>query len=350
MNVVIVTGSSGLIGSAAVERFCSAAKLVVGIDNNYRERFFGSAASTNETAAKLVRSYSNFIHAPIDITNHEDIAELFQHYGSDISAVIHCAAQPSHDWAKNDPYLDFSINVAATVNLLESCRNFSPQAPFAYCSSNKVYGDQPNKLPLIDIGERLEIDAEHIYFEKGINESMSIDQSTHSLFGAGKASADLYVQEYGKYFGMHTACFRGGCLTGKAHAGAQLHGFLSFLVKQITSRNKYTVFGYGGKQVRDNIDASDVVEMFVEFVKAPRCGEVYNIGGGRGNSCSVREAITLIEEISNISCDFSISDAARVGDHAWYISDTSKFESHYPDWKKKKTLRVILEEMVSVQL
>lgn len=346
MKVVIITGSSGLIGSESVKFFSDRFDLVVGIDNNQRAYFFGNEASTENTKLKLKESVSNFEHHDVDIRNVKNLEELFVKYNADISLVIHTAAQPSHDWAAKEPFTDFSVNANGTLNLLEMTRIHCPEAVFIFTSTNKVYGDTPNYLPLIEKEKRWEIDESHAYFKNGIDENMSIDHTKHSLFGASKVAADILVQEYGRYFGMKTGIFRGGCLTGPNHAGTQLHGFLSYLVKCAMTDTQYTIFGYNGKQVRDNIHSFDLVNMFWHFYQDPRAGEVYNAGGGRHSNCSMIEAIDAIEILSGKKLIYRILEDNRIGDHIWWISDVSKFKSHYPEWDYKYDLRDILGQII----
>ena len=345
MTVVIVTGSGGLIGSQAVTHFAKDADLVVGIDNNMRAEFFGEEASTEWVVDDLSARLENYRHVGADIRDRDTISALFAEYGSDISLVVHTAAQPSHDWAARDPHTDFSVNANGTLNLLEATRVSSIEAPFIFTSTNKVYGDTPNRLPLIELENRWELDPAHPWAEHGIPEEMSVDQSTHSLFGASKLAADALVQEYGRYFDMKTAAFRGGCLTGPDHSGAELHGFLAYLVKCTVTGRPYTVFGYEAKQVRDNIHASDLISAFDHFYRAPRSAEVYNIGGGREINCSMREAIAVSEELSGKKLDWTYSDENRVGDHMWYVSDIRRFKSHYPEWSLSYDLRSIIAEI-----
>jgi CDP-paratose 2-epimerase len=346
MNIAIITGSSGLIGSESVKFFADKFDLIVGIDNNQRAYFFGNGASTESTKMKLVNSVANYKHYDVDIREVPLLEEIFQEYNQDISLIIHTAAQPSHDWAAKEPFTDFSVNANGTLNLLEMTRKHCPEAVFIFTSTNKVYGDTPNYLPLIELENRWEIDNQHVYFKKGIDENMSIDNTKHSLFGASKVAADILVQEYGKYFGMKTGIFRGGCLTGPNHAGTQLHGFLSYLVKCAMTDSSYTIFGYNGKQVRDNIHSFDLVNMFWHYYQNPKAGEVYNAGGGRHSNCSILEAIKEIENISGKKLDYSISDSNRIGDHIWWISDVSKFKSHYPNWDYEHNLTDILEQII----
>jgi CDP-paratose 2-epimerase len=344
MRTIIVTGSAGLIGSETVRHFACEGARVVGIDNDMRAQFFGAEASTGKTREELVRKISNYEHHDLDIRDAKGVMELFQGQGSEIAAIVHTAAQPSHDWAARDPQADFTVNANGTLNLLEAARLCCPEAPFIFTSTNKVYGDTPNRLPLRELEKRWEIPPDHEY-APGISETMSIDYTKHSLFGASKAAADILVQEYGRYFGMPTVCFRGGCLTGPAHAGTELHGFLSYLMICTVSGRPYRVFGYKGKQVRDNIHSFDLVEAFAEFIRAPRAGEVYNIGGSRHSNCSMLEAIDLGEEISGRKLQWNYEETNRIGDHIWWISDVRKFQQHYPAWKFRYGLREILEEI-----
>ena len=344
MRTVIVTGSAGLIGSEAVKRFTKEGTRVVGIDNDMRAQFFGIEASTKKTRDDLIANVRSYEHHDLDIRDASAVAELFKCNRGHIEAIVHTASQPSHDWAARDPQTDFRVNANGTLNLLEAAREFSPEAPFIFVSTNKVYGDTPNRLPLRELPKRWEIELRHEY-ELGIPETMSIDYSKHSLFGASKAAADLLVQEYGRYFGMPTVSFRGGCLTGTAHAGTELHGFLSYLMLCTVKNRLYRVFGYKGKQVRDNIHSFDLVEAFAEFIRVPRAGEVYNIGGSRHSNCSILEAIDLCEEISGRKLSWSYEETNRIGDHIWWISDVGKFQKHYPDWKFRYSLREILEEI-----
>src|SRR5947207_406105 len=344
MRTIIVTGSAGLIGSETVKRFAKEGARVLGIDNNMRAQFFGPEASTKKTRDDLARNVPGYEHHNIGIRDAPVVADLFKQHRGRIDALVHTASHPSHDWAARDPQTDFSVNANGTLNLLEAARNFCPEAPFVFTSTNKVYGDTPNRLPLRELEKRWEIETGHEY-EPGISETMSIDETKHSLFGASKAAADLLVQEYGRYFGMPTVCFRGGCLTGPAHAGTELHGFLSYLMICTVSGRPYRVFGYKGKQVRDNIHSYDLVEALVQFMGAPRVGEVYNIGGSRYSNCSILEAIDLCEEISGRKLTWNYEETNRIGDHIWWISDVRKFQQHYPDWKFRYGLRDILEEI-----
>ena len=344
MSVVLITGSAGLIGSEAVRFFAALGYQMVGLDNNMRQYFFGKGASTLWNRDELLEKLDNYTHRDADIRDEEAVAGIFRDYGTDISLIIHAAAQPSHDWAAKEPFTDFTVNANGTLVLLEYARRYCPEAVFIYLSTNKVYGDTPNYLPLVEEETRWEVDPSHPYRE-GIDETMTIDQSKHSLFGASKAAADLMVQEYGRYFGMKTACFRGGCLTGPGHSGAQLHGFLSYLMKCTVSGEPYTIFGYKGKQVRDNIHSHDLVNALYHCYRDPRVGEVYNIGGGRFSNCSMLEAVQLCEEIAGRKLNWTYSETNRSGDHIWWISDLSRFKSHYPDWDIKHDIRDILEQI-----
>ncbi len=347
MNIILVTGSAGLIGSESVRFFCDRGFIVVGIDNNMRQVFFGEDASTDWNRDRLLQDYGDkYIHYNIDIRDQQEITKIFDSYGKDIDLIIHTAAQPSHDWAAKDPHTDFTVNANGTLVLLENARQICPEAIFIFCSTNKVYGDSPNFLPLVEQELRWEIEAMHPYWN-GIDESMSIDQSKHSLFGASKIAADILVQEYGRYFGMKTACFRGGCLTGPSHSGTQLHGFLSYLMKCTMTGSYYRVYGYKGKQVRDNIHSYDLVNAFYHFYQAPRVAEVYNIGGGRFSNCSMLEAIKLCEAIAGKKLKWSYEESNRIGDHIWWISDIRKFKKDHPEWDLTYGIRDILEEIFS---
>ncbi|ABF44079.1 MULTISPECIES: NAD-dependent epimerase/dehydratase family protein [Deinococcus] len=347
MSVAVITGSAGLIGSEAVRFFAGLGMQVIGIDNDMRQFFFGEEASTRWNRVRLEQQVPNYIHHDLDIRDAPAIERLFAHYGSEIALIVHTAAQPSHDWAARDPYSDFSVNALGTLNLLQAARQHAPTAPFIFTSTNKVYGDRPNLLPLLERETRWDIDPVHPA-RHGIAEDMSIDQSKHSLFGASKVAADVLVQEYGRYFDMPTVCFRGGCLTGPSHSGTQLHGFLAYLMKCTMSGKPYTVFGYKGKQVRDNIHSADLIAAFHAFYRNPRAGEVYNIGGGLESNCSMLEAIALCQEIAGRELHYSYVDDNRSGDHIWYISDLRKFKSHYPDWAITYDVPRILQEMYAV--
>jgi CDP-paratose 2-epimerase len=345
MAVAVVTGSGGLVGAAAAKLFASRGFDVVGIDNDMRQVFFGAEARTVWQVEGLKRELPGYRHEHIDIRDTDAISRVFRHYGQDIVAVIHCAAQPSHDWAARDPGMDFTVNANGTQILLEATRHYARDAAFIFVSTNKVYGDRPNHLPLLDQPTRYELDPAHMWSEHGIPEDMPVDQTLHSLFGASKLAADILVQEYGRYFGMNTACFRGGCLTGPGHSGAQLHGFLAYLMKCAVTGAPYTVFGYSGKQVRDNIHASDLVEAFWCFVQRPVPAAVFNIGGGRHANCSMAEAIVMAEQLTGRPVRWSYQQENRVGDHIWWISDVRKFRAAYPEWTYKYNIRDILADI-----
>ncbi len=345
MKICLITGSSGLIGSEAARFFHEKGFEIVGIDNNFRKYLFGKEACTDWNTKKLKSAIKGYKHCDLDIRNLNGLENLFKKYQKDIQVIIHCAAQPSHDWAVKEPFSDFSINATGTLYLLELTRKYAPEAAFIFTSTNKVYGDNPNKLPLIEKENRWEVESSHAYFKRGIDESMSVDRTTHSLFGVSKLSADVLVQEYGNYFHLKTACFRCGCLTGPNHSGAKLHGFLSYLVKCIVEDTPYEILGYKGKQVRDNIHSFDLVSAFWHYYLNPREGEVYNLGGGRESSCSILEAIELSEAVCQKKLRWHYTDQPRIGDHIWWISDYSKFQSHYPDWKIEYTIERILSEI-----
>ena len=344
MAVAIVTGSGGLIGSESVRHLVEEGWDVVGLENDMRARFFGPEASTSHVSAELVECYEGFRSVDLDIRDTEAVDRIFAEHGGRIELVIHAAAQPSHDWAAREPQTDFGVNANGTLNLLQAARAHCSDASFVFCSTNKVYGDRPNRLPLEELEMRLELPEEHRYY-RGIDTSMSIDESTHSLFGVSKAAADLMVQEYGRYFEMPTVCFRGGCLTGPQHAGAKLHGFLAYLMKCTVTGDPYTVLGYGGKQVRDNIHSADLVAAFMAFHREPKPAAVYNIGGGRFSNCSMLEAIEACERIAGRELNWELSDDARIGDHRWWISDLSQFQADYPDWSLRFGIDEILQEM-----
>jgi CDP-paratose 2-epimerase len=349
MSIALVTGSAGLIGSEMCRRFHAEGLDVVGIDNDMRARFFGAEASTAGNRDRLCKSLPRYQHIDVDIRDAAGIERIFGKYGADVTVVVHTAAQPSHDWAAREPLTDFGVNALGTLHLLEAVRIHSPEAVFIFTSTNKVYGDTPNRLPLLELESRWEIDPAHP-FTRGIDETMSIDQTKHSLFGSSKVAADVLVQEYGRYFGMKTACFRGGCLTGAAHAGTELHGFLAYLMRCVVEGRPYRVFGYKAKQVRDNIDSRDLVEAFWRYFQGPRIGEVYNIGGGRFANCSMLEAIQLCEDISQRKLDWTYVEEHRVGDHIWWVTDMGKFQAHYPSWQQRYGLRAILEEIYAACL
>jgi CDP-paratose 2-epimerase len=344
MSVVLVTGSSGLIGSESARFFARRSHQVIGIDNDLRRYFFGEGASTLQNRDELLEELDSYDHRDADIRDKEAVAGIFREYGTDISLIVHAAAQPSHDWAASEPSTDFTVNANGTLVLLECVRKFCPGAVFVFLSTNKVYGDTPNRLPLIEMETRWELPPDHPLYE-GIDETMSIDRSRHSLFGASKVAADVLVQEYGRCFGIKTACIRGGCLTGPNHSGARLHGFLSYLMKCAVTGEPYTVLGYKGKQVRDNIHSYDLVNAIHHIYQDPRAGEVYNIGGGRLSNCSMLEAIALCEEISGKRLNWTYSKSNRSGDHIWWISAVDRFRSHYPGWDLKYGVREILEQI-----
>jgi len=345
MPLAIITGSGGLIGSESVSHFVEAGYDVIGIDNDLRSYFFGPSASTADQSRKLVERYGgSFRSLDQDIRDVEAIDRIFKENSQELELVIHTAAQPSHDWAASEPHTDFTVNANGTLNLLEATRRHKPDATFIFCSTNKVYGDRPNSLPLVELETRLELSTDHEYY-RGIPVTMSIDQCLHSLFGASKAAADLLVQEYGRYFDMPTVCFRGGCLTGPNHAGAQLHGFLAYLMRCAATGTPYTVFGYDGKQVRDNIHSADLVQAFAAFHASPRSAAVYNIGGGRDSNCSMLEAIALCEQISGRTLDWSLGEAPRIGDHRWWVSDLEAFRRDYPGWELRFGIEEILRQI-----
>ncbi|MDQ3685593.1 MAG: NAD-dependent epimerase/dehydratase family protein [Acidobacteriota bacterium] len=346
MSVAIITGSSGLIGSETAKFLHEKGLHVVGIDNDMRRYFFGDDASTAWNTEQLKKSLANFSFYPLDIRDQEGILGVFKKFGHDTSIVVHTAAQPSHDWAAKEPFTDFSVNATGTLNMLEATRQHCPDASFIFTSTNKVYGDRPNELPLVERETRWEVDESHPYYAHGIDETMSLDQSKHSLFGASKVAADILTQEYGRYFGIKTGIFRGGCLTGPAHTGTELHGFLAYLVKCAVTGKPYTVYGYKGKQVRDNIHSYDLVNAFWHFAQNPKAGAVYNMGGSRHSNCSMLEAIRYIEELCGKKLHYGLSDGARSGDHIWWVSDVRKFQRDYPDWSYRYDLVKILKEIV----
>jgi CDP-paratose 2-epimerase len=350
MSVAIITGAAGLIGAEATRFFAGKGLDVVGIDNDMRRYFFGEEASTAWSRQQLEAHVPGYRHYHIDIRDQAALEGMFKIYSTNIALVLHTAAQPSHDWAAREPFTDFTVNANGTLNLLEFTRCYAPEAVFIFTSTNKVYGDTPNHLPLVELETRWELDAQHPFSPAGIDETMSIDTSLHSLFGASKVAADILVQEYGRYFGMKTACFRGGCLTGPGHAGAQLHGFLAYLVKCAITGTPYTVFGYKGKQVRDNIHAYDLVQAFWHFFQKPRGGEVYNIGGGRFSHCSMLEAIAITERLVGRPMQWSYCDTNRTGDHIWWISNIGKMQTHYPDWSLTYDIDRIMTEIYQGQM
>lgn len=339
---ILITGSSGLIGSEAVEHFDRQGHRVVGVDNNMRRVFFGPEGDTTWNLTRLKKSTRHFEHRDLDIRDRDGVFSLFK--GHRFDAILHCAAQPSHDKAKEVPLLDFEVNAMGTANVLEAMRQFCPDARLVFLSTNKVYGDAPNERPLAELATRYEYSDPSDW--NGIGEECRVDRTTHSIFGASKLAADVLAQEYGRYFGLNVGVFRGGCLTGPNHSGVQLHGFLSYLVKSALSRRTYTVLGYEGKQVRDNIHSLDVVRAAEAFFRNPRPGEVYNIGGGRENSVSILEAFDYIERIADVKVRWEYRDEPRKGDHICYITDLRKFRSHFPDWRLTRSLDDILEEIV----
>lgn len=345
MAVAIITGSGGLVGSAAVRLFCARGFDVVGVDNDMRQYFFGPAASTSWNVRALRDACPRFTPCEADIRDRDALKALFSRYGKDVGVVVHTAAQPSHDWAVREPLTDFGVNALGTLNLLELARQRCPDAVFIFTSTNKVYGDGVNRLRYRELDTRFEPEEGEPYAEHGVDEGMTVDQTLHSVFGASKVAADVLVQEYGRYFGMRTGVFRGGCLTGPDHSAAQLHGFLGYLMRCAVRDVPYTVFGHSGKQVRDNIHADDVASAFWHFFQAPRPGEVYNIGGGRHSNISMREAIAACEKLTGKTIRVAYRDEARVGDHKWWISDVRKFRSHYPAWNYAYDIDAILREL-----
>jgi CDP-paratose 2-epimerase len=344
MPTAIVTGSGGLIGSESVRHFAQLGFDVVGLENDMRAHFFGPTASTASVTRSLEADVDAFTSLELDIRDAEGVASVFARHSRTIEVVVHTAAQPSHDWAASDPQTDFGVNANGTLNLLEAARHHTPNASFIFTSTNKVYGDRPNYLPLVELETRLEVPEGHEYRD-GIDTSMSVDLSTHSIFGASKLAADVLVQEYGRYFDMPTVCFRGGCLTGPQHAGAQLHGFLAYLMRCTVTGDPYTVFGYGGKQVRDNIHAADVVRAFEAFHRSPRAAAVYNLGGGRQANISMLEAIAACERIAGRPLEWSYSEEARTGDHKWWISDLRAFKADYPGWDLTWSMEDVLRDI-----
>jgi CDP-paratose 2-epimerase len=345
VSLAVITGSTGLIGAEAAAHFGEAGLEIVGIDNDMRSVFFGPDGSTAWTRQRLEASLgASYSHHDMDVRDRDAIDALFGRHGPAIELVIHCAAQPSHDWAAREPFTDFDINATGTLNLLEATRLHAPAATFIFTSTNKVYGDTPNSLPLVELETRWEVDPTHTYYD-GIREDMSIDHTLHSLFGASKVAADVLVQEYGRYFGLRTACFRGGTLTGPHHSAAELHGFLAYVMRCVMSRRPYTIFGYKGKQVRDAIHSHDLIAAFHAFFRAPRVAEVYNIGGGRFSNASVLEAIALCEEIAGKELEWTYEEANRIGDHIWWIGNNARFQSHYPEWSLEYDVQRILQEM-----
>jgi len=342
-KTALVTGSSGLIGSEVATCFHQAGFAIAGVDNNQREAFFGPQGNTRWNQQRLLGSLPGFAHHELDIRDRAGMLKLIEALKP--AVIIHTAAQPSHDLAADLPFEDFEVNAVGTLNLLEAARQFCPDSPFIHMSTNKVYGDLPNTIPLQELEKRWDYADPH--YTHGIPESFSIDQSKHSLFGASKAAGDLLVQEYGRYFAMPTCCLRGGCLTGPNHSGVELHGFLSYLVKCNLEGREYTIYGYKGKQVRDNIHSADVADFMLEFARSPRCGEVYNLGGGKENSCSILEAFEFAETCSGRKQVHRYVDQARSGDHICYYSDLRKMKSHYPNWKITRSLPQIFKEIAA---
>lgn len=345
MSVVVVTGSAGLVGSEAARFFAGLGYQIVGIDNDMRQHFFGREASTVWNRRLLEEKLPNYTHFDVDIRAEDAVAQIFSEYEQDIKLVIHAAGQPSHDWAANHPFTDFTVNANGTLILLEMTRRHCPDASFIFLSTNKLYGDTPNDLPLVEQESRWEVDPSHPFAAHGIDETMRIDRTRHSLFGASKVAADILVQEYGRYFGLKTVCFRGGCFTGGNHSGAKLHGFLAYLMKCAITGEPYTILGYKGKQVRDNIHSYDLVNAFYHFFQNPGVGEVYNMGGSRFANCSLLEAVALCQEITGNKMNLTHSDEHRIGDHIWWISDVRKFQQHYPDWRYKYNIQDTLVDI-----
>lgn len=348
-KTILITGSGGLVGSEAARFFHDKGYHIIGIDNDKRSYFFGEHASTKWNVERLSKDLPNYTHHQIDIGDLGALEKIFSQHATQIEGIIHCAAQPSHDWAAKEPLTDFDVNATSTLKLLECTRKYTPQAVFIFTSTNKVYGDNPNRLPVVELPTRWELEVNHPFATHGIDESLSIDQNLHSIFGVGKTAADLMVQEYGKYFGLKTVAFRGGCLTGPAHSGAELHGFLAYLVKCAVNHKPYTVFGYKGKQVRDNIHSADLSAAFWQvFQSPPQPGTVYNIGGSRHSNISMLEAIHALQHKLGWEIDYTIDESkTRKGDHIWYISDVRKFQLDYPNWQYSYTIQDILDEMVT---
>ncbi|GAA1580331.1 NAD-dependent epimerase/dehydratase family protein [Actinoplanes couchii] len=344
-SVVVITGSAGLIGSEAVRHFAGLGMDVVGVDNDMRGYFFGADGSTQWNLQRLVKEVGDrYTHHSIDIRDRDGLDKLFTGLGSNVGLVIHAAAQPSHDWAAREPFTDFDVNAVGTINMLEATRRHAIEAPFIFTSTNKVYGDTPNSLPLVEQETRWELPEDHQYYG-GIDETMTIDSSMHSVFGASKVAADIMVQEYGRYFGMPTAVFRGGTLTGPGHSAAELHGFLAYVMRCVMEQRTYRIFGYKGKMVRDAIHSHDLITAFGAFHKAPRVAEVYNMGGGRFSNCSHIEAFKIAEEITGLEARTEYVEENRAGDHQWWISGTRRFEEHFPDWKLTYDVPAILREI-----
>lgn len=345
MKIALITGAAGLVGSESVRFFHAQGFRVVGIDNDMRRYFFGEEGSIRWNLAELNNECKNFINHDVDIRDVAAVFRVFEECGQDIALVVHNAAQPSHSWASREPFTDFGVNAVGTSNLLEATRRYCPQAVFMFMSTNKVYGDSVNRLPFEELETRWELSPSHPYHANGVDESMSLDQCMHSLFGASKLSADILTQEYGRYFGMKTAVFRGGCLTGSRHSGVEQHGYLAYLMKCAVIGREYRIFGYKGKQVRDNIHSFDLANALYHFYQNPRCGEVYNIGGGRFSNLSILESIRICEKISGNRIKTSYVDTNRKGDHVWWVSDVSKFSNHYPGWRLTRNTEDILKEI-----
>lgn len=346
MAVVVVTGSAGLIGSEAAAFYAARGYHVVGIDNNMRQTFFGEEGSTLWNRTQLIQEFGHsYEHHDVDIRDREELDRIFARFSQEISLIIHTAAQPSHDWAASHPIMDFTVNANGTLHLLEAARSHCPDAVFVFTSTNKVYGDAPNRLPLVEKATRWEVEESHPY-HLGIKEDMSVDQNMHSLFGASKLAADILVQEYGRYFGLRTVCFRGGVLSGSRQAGVPLHGFINYLMKCAMTGTAYTILGYKGKQVRDVIHAKDVIGAIdAVFTRPPNPGEVYNLGGGIYSNISMLEAIELTEKITGRTVDYQYRDQHRAGDHIWYVSDIQKLMDHYPEWRISYSISMIMEEI-----
>ncbi len=349
MGVALITGAAGLVGGEAARLFAARGLQIAGIDNDMRAYFFGAGASNAGNRRRLEREIRGYTHFAEDIRDIDAMERIFRRFGRDIAVVIHAAGQPSHDWAAREPLTDFAVNATGTLNLLELALRFCPQAPFIFTSTNKVYGDTPNRLAFRELDSRWEPAEDDPHFAHGVDETMSIDGSLHSIFGASKAAADLMVQEYGRYRGMNTVCFRAGCLTGPAHQGAELHGFLAYLARCAVRRAPYTVYGYKAKQVRDNIHAADLAEAFWQFFQRPRPAAVYNIGGGRQANCSMREAIAMVEAAAGHPISWTYREPARTGDHVWWISDLRRFQADYPGWRLRRGIEDIVGELVEAQ-
>lgn len=346
MKTALITGSTGLIGNESVRFFHDKGYKVIGIDNNLRRYFFGDNGDTSPVKKELLADYPQYEHADIDIRNFRELEKVFFDHGKSIEVIIHAAAQPSHDWAAKEVFTDFEVNANGTLNLLELYRKYSAHAVFIYMSTNKVYGDFTNKFNYIEEEYRWNLERKSQYTNLGFDESISVDNSLHSLFGVSKLSADLLVQEYGRYYSLQTTCLRGGCLSGPSHKGAELHGFLSYLVKCSVTKKPYKVFGYKGKQVRDNLHSADLVEAFWEIIQKPGISQVFNVGGTMASNISILEAINYLAEVG-YKLEFEIENENRKGDHIWWISDMSKFKKQYPSWKIKRDSFKIIDETIS---